>query len=576
MTKSDHEMPGRVHPGVAQMREQLKRGKVDRREFLRIVTLLGVSATVAYKMAGVEPAYAAMADTPFPADDPNARMGGILRVGMQVQKMEDPATYSWVEMSNQTRHILEHLAMTGPDNITRPMLAERWEASDDLKTWTFYLRKGVMWHNGDELTAEHIKWNFERWVDPALGSSNVGLSTFSSIVEEHDSGEKDDKGNPKMVKKIIPGSIEVVDKYTIRLNLKKPVLSVPEDCYNYPTAILHPSFKAPLSDNPIGTGPYTLAELEVGSKCILKRVTKTTDGKDFKYWGGKVYLDEIHYYNFDEDNQLTAFAGGDIDAIYEFGVEQAELAKSLEGNIIAARTAQALVFKMRVDSKPFDDVRVRRALAMAVDNAAAKALVYPEGGDVAENHHVAPIHPEYFALPPLKRDVEGAKKLLAEAGYPDGITVTVDVGNTDGPWHQTLAEAVRDQMKDAGITLNINVMPPSKYWEIWVSTPFGATAWTHRPLGTMVLSLGYRTGVPWNETGFANPEFDAALDEAEATLDVEKRRAKMEKVEKILQDAAVIIQPLWRPVYTIANKKVHGYPAHPTQYHQFNKVWLDA
>jgi peptide/nickel transport system substrate-binding protein len=576
MTKSDHEALRRVHPGVEKLRKQLKKGKVDRREFLRIVTLLGVSATVAYQMAGIEPAFAAMDDMPFPADDPNAKTGGILRIGMQVQKMEDPATYSWVEMSNQTRHSLEHLAMTGPDNITRPMLAERWEASDDLKTWTFYLRKGVMWHNGEELTAEHIKWNFERWVDPALASSNVGLSTFSSIVEEHDSGEKDDKGNPKMVKKIIPGSIEVVDSHTIRLNLKKAVLSVAEDCYNYPTAILHPSFSAPFSDNPIGTGPYMLAELEVGNRCILKRVTKTTDGKDFKYWGGNVHLDEIHYYNFDEDNQLTAFAGGDVDAIYEFGVEQAELAKSLDGNIVAARTAQTLCCKMRVDAKPFDDQRVRTALAMAVDNASVKALVYPEGGDVGENHHVAPIHPEYFALPPLKRDPEAAKKLLAEAGHPDGITVSIDVGNTDGPWHQTMVEAMRDQMKDAGITLNINVMPPSKYWEIWTSTPFGATAWTHRPLGTMVMSLGYRTGVPWNETAFASPEFDAALDAAEATLDVEKRTALMEKAEKILQDAAVVIMPLWRPVYTITAKKVHGYPAHPTQYHQFNKVWVDA
>ena len=104
-------------------------------------------------------------------------------------------------------------------------------------------------------------------------------------------------------------------------------------------------------------------------------------------------------------------------------------------------------------------------------------------------------------------------------------------------------------------------------------TPFGATAWTHRPLGTMVLSLGYRTGVPWNEVKYANPDFDAALDAAEAELDVDKRRALMEKVEKIIQDDAVMVQPLWRPVYTIASKSVHGYPPHPTQYHQFNKVW---
>lgn len=567
----------RLHPKAKEAMDLMEAGRMNRREFVRIAALTGLAAGTAYAMAGLaDPVMAAeTGNLPFPADEADAQSGGILKVAMQIQKMEDPATYSWVEMSNQTRHLLEYLAMTGPDNITRPMLAESWSASDDLKTWTFNIRKGVMWHNGDELTAEHIKWNIERWTDPAIGSSNVGLSSISALVEEVDSGEKDDKGNAKMVKKLRDGAITVVDSHTIQFNLAKPVLSFPEDMYNYPTAILHPSFKPPFSDNPIGTGAYMLAELAVGDKCILKRITKTTDGKDFNYWGGKVYLDEIHYYNFDEDNQLTAFAGGDVDAIYEFSIEQMELAKAVEGNIVAARTAQTLCCRMRVTEPPFDDIRVRKAIVMACDNAAIKALVYPEGGDIGENHHVAPVHPEYFELPPIKRDVEGAKALLKEAGK-ENLEVTIDVGNTDGPWHQAVAEAMRDQLKDAGITLNVNVMPASNYWEIWAKTGFGATAWTHRPLGTMVLSLGYRSGVPWNETAFASAEFDAALDAAEATLDVEERRAKMEKVEKILQDAAVMVQPLYRPVYTITSKKVHGYPAHPTQYHQFNKVWMSA
>lgn len=567
----------RLHPKAKEAKDLMEAGRMNRREFVRIAALTGLAAGTAYAMAGLpDPVMAAEMDNmPFPADDANAKEGGILKVAMQIQKMEDPATYSWVEMSNQTRHSLEHLAMTGPDNITRPMLAESWSASDDLKTWTFNIRKGVMWHNGDELTAEHIKWNVERWTDPAIGSSNVGLSSISALVEEVDSGEKDDKGNAKMVKKLRAGAINVVDSHTIQFNLAKPVLSFPEDMYNYPTAILHPSFKAPFSDNPIGTGAYSLAELAVGDKCILKRITKTTDGKDFNYWGGKVYLDEIHYYNFDEDNQLTAFAGGDVDAIYEFSIEQMELAKAVEGNIIAARTAQTLCCRFRITEAPFDDIRVRKAIVMACDNAAIKALVYPDGGDAGENHHVAPVHPEYFELPALKRDVEGAKALLKDAGK-ENLEITIDVGNTDGPWHQAVAEAMRDQLKDAGITLNVNVMPASNYWEIWDKTGFGATAWTHRPLGTMVLSLGYRSGVPWNETAFASPEFDAALDAAEATLDVDERRAKMETVEKILQDAAVMVQPLFRPVYTITSKNVNGYPAHPTQYHQFNKVWKSA
>jgi len=490
--------------------------------------------------------------------------------------MEDPATYSWVQMSNQSRQIVEYMVMTGVDNVTRPMLADKWEASPDLKTWTFTLRKGVMWHNGDELTSDHIKWNFERWCDPKVASSNIGLSTFASMTEDVDKGEKDDKGNAKKTKQLIAGSISTPDKYTITLKLSKPVLSVPEDLYNYPTAILHPSFKPPFHQNPIGTGPYRLAELKVGEKCILARVDKTTDGKDFNYWGGKVYLDEIQYLNYEASNQLAAMQSGQVDAIYEFTTDQMELAKSIPGaQILPARTAQTNVCRMQVDKKPFDNIKVRKALQMCLDRSAIKTLVYPDGGDVGEDHHVAPLHPEYFALPALKRDIAGAKALLKEAGI-ENLEVTCDVGNTEGPWQQQMVEAMKDQMAEAGIKLNPNVMPADKYWEIWDKTVFGATSWTHRPLGTMVLSLAYRTGVPWNESHYTNPAFDAALSDAEATLDVAARKAKMEKVEKILQDDAVILQSLWRPIYSVASKKVHGYPAHPTQYHQLNKVWVEA
>jgi peptide/nickel transport system substrate-binding protein len=548
MAKSDER---RIHPYIPNLIAQLEAHRVDRREFLRTATLLGLAAPVAYGIVGRVLGESAI---PRARAQGTPQKGGILRVGMEVQKMDDPATYSWVQMSNQTRHIAEYLAITGPDNVTRPMLAESWEASDDLKTWTFHLRQGVLWHNGEEFVADHVVWNVERWRNPDLGSSNIGLSTFASM-----------------------DSVEAVDKHTVRFNLNKPVLSAPEDCYNYPTAILHPSFKPPFSDNPIGTGPYTLGEpLAVGDRCILKRITQTADGKELKYWGEEPYLDEIHYYHYDADNQLTAFASGDVDTIYSFGIEQYDFAEALGAEIVAAQTAQTLCCRFKVTEPPFDDPKVRQALLKAADNAVYTDLVFQGRGEVGENHHVSPIHPEYFKLPMVERDVEGAKQLLEEAGHGSGLEISIDVGNTDGPWHQTVCEIWRDQLKDIGVTLNINVMPASKYWEIWDKTQFGATSWTHRPLGTMVLSLGYRTGVPWNETSYANPEFDAALDDAEATLDVEARQAKMEKVEKILQDDAVMLQPVWRPVFTIITAQVKNYPAHPTQYHQFNQVWLEA
>ena len=571
---ASHDNERRLHPKAKEALELMERGRLSRREFIRVAALTGLSAGAAYAMAGLpSPALAQAGELPFAADDPNAQKGGILRVAMQVQKMEDPATYDWTQMSNQTRHILEYLTMTGADNVTRPMLAEKWEASDDLKTWTFTLRQGILWHNGDEFNADDVVYNFTRWLDPAVASSNAGL--FAAMVEQVDTGEKDAEGKPVMTTRMIDGAVEKVDDYTVRLNLSQAVLSIPENLYNYPTAIVHRDFQPPFSDNPIGTGPFTLSQLTVGERCILTRILQTADGTDLNYWGGEVYLDEIHYFDFASENQLPAFASGDADSIYEFGVEQLEFARALDGDIVATPTAQTLVCRMNVTEEPFTDKRIRQAVVKAVDNQRIMELVYPEGAALGENHHVAPLHPEYFALPPLVRDVEAAKALLAEAGHPNGIEITINVGNTDGPWHQAVAEAMRDQLQDAGIRLNVNVMPQSKYWEVWTTAAMSATSWTHRPLGTMVLSLAYRAGVAWNETGYNNPEWEAALDAAEAVLDPEERSLKMESVERILQDDAIMVQALWRPVYFIKSKKVHSMTGHSTTYHQFNKVWIE-
>ena len=544
---------------------------MSRREFIRCATLLGMAAGTAYAIAGMSAPAMAGDTLPFPAVDRAAKKGGRLRIGEMVARMEDPATYNWNEMANQTRPMLEYLTMVGPDNVVRPMLIDAWQASADLKIWTLHVRNGVMWHNGEELTAEHVAWNIRRWSDPALGSSSLGLSTFAALTEF--TGDKDSKG--RALRRALKNGVEVIDRHTVRLHLAKPVLSVAEDCGEFCTLVVHPSFKAPLSHNPIGTGAYTLAELRVGDRCILKRITKTTGGGEFHYWGGDVYLDEIHFYHYEQENQTAALASGSVDAIYELPVEQIELAQSIPGaQILSVETAQTLCCRMQVDVKPFDDIRVRRAIVKAADNAAIKKLVFGEHGLVAYNFHVAPVHPEYFPLPPLVRDVAGAKRLLKEAGYDKGIDLAIVVGNNDGPWQQAACEALREQVKEAGINLAVTVVPAMKFWEIWTKVPFGATSWAHRPLGTMALAQAYRTGASWNESHFSDPEFDQALSDAEATIDVTARKAKMQKVEKIMQDAAVVVQPMWRPVFMLASGKVHGYKPHTARQMQLNKVWM--
>lgn len=490
---------------------------------------------------------------------------------MRAQEMTDPATFDWTEKSNVARQFLEYLTITGPDNITRPYLCERWAASDDLKTWTLYLRRGVKWSNGDEFNANDVVFNFERWLDPKTGSSNLGL--FSAMVTATDTGKKDAQGKPLISKSMTPGAVEKIDDYTVRLHLNRPELAIPQSLYSYPTAIVHRNFEkegSNLARNPVGTGPFMLKQQVVGEKAVLVK----RNPKD--YWGDEVYLDGITYIDHGDDPAagLAALASGQVDLVHESFVEQIDVVKSIPtAQIYEAVTAHTGVARMQVDKKPFGDVRLRTAVRICQDHQRLLEVAYRGRGAPAEDHHVARIHPEYTRMPLPKQDYARAKKLLAEAGYPNGIDLKIDC-KKEPPWEVAVTQALVEMCKPVGIRIKINLMPSTQYWEIWNKTDFGFTSWAHRPLGVMVLNLAYRSGVPWNETHYNNPEFDKTLDIASATLGVNERRKYMAKLQKMLQDDAIIAQPLWRSIFAAGHKKVQGYKLHPANYHQMNKVWI--
>ncbi len=114
--------------------------------------------------------------------------------------------------------------------------------------------------------------------------------------------------------------------------------------------------------------------------------------------------------------------------------------------------------------------------------------------------------------------------------------------------------------------MKLNVVPGAEYWENWTKVPFGCTIWSHRPLGLMILDLAYRSGVPWNETGYSNPEFDRLLDEADGTIDIAKRREVIGKLEEMMHEDGPVAQPLWCTLFTFWHKSVLGYIMHPSQY----------
>jgi peptide/nickel transport system substrate-binding protein len=578
----------KIHPYLPKLLEQFRDGKVDRREFLRTSTLLGLSAGTAFTLAGCddkeEVAEAPAEETveeevvEAPAEEPAAAGEKIVRISMRVPAVDNPATYSWVYDSNITRQVCDYLTRTGTDNVTRPWLLDRWEASDDLKTWTLYLKQGVKWSNGDEFNADHVIWNLTRWLDESVGSSVLGLMK-GYMLAEFDTGETNEDGSPKIGTRLwSDNAIEKVDDYTVRLNCQEPQLAVPEHLFHYPALILHPSENGVFGVGSIGTGAFSLTELEVGKKAVLHR----RDG----YWGTPAKLDVVEFIDHGDDAAaaVQAIASQQVDGMYEAQTTQyAALQKIEHIQIHQVATGQTGIARMQPthadmtdpanQAAVFADPRVRKAMRLALDTEKLLQVGHLGLGLPGEHHHVCPIHPEYAKLEFMKQDIEGAKALLAEAGYPNGFNAEIFC-KSDPDWEPITVQAMAEMWKQAGANIKINVLPSSQYWDIWnaPTAPFAFTPWTHRPLGVMVLGLAYRTGVPWNEAFWSNAEFDALLAKAEGTLDVEARRAIMVDIETLMQEVGPACQPLWRAVFTVMAKRVTGFEIHPT-YYMFAEEW---
>lgn len=407
-----------------------------------------------------------------------------------------------------------------------PELATEWAPSADLKAWTLKLRPGVVFHDGSTFDAEDVVYSLKRMIDPEFDSP---VRAVLGIISD----------------------VKAIDPLTVEIDLSVGEADLPVLLADYRALMTPTDSKATIGQQPIGTGPFKVEALDPEGTTVL--------AANERYFFGRPLLDRIEIAAIsDSAARVQALLAGQIDMLLSVDAKQAPL---FAGNpdFVSQRvpTGDWNAITMRVNEKPFDDPRIRKALRIAVDREALTRLVVGEGGGtVSCDTPVWPGDP-YRWEGDCKRDVAGAKALLAEAGYPDGIDVEVFTSDVEENM-VAIVEAYQAQAAEAGIRVKLTLSAASGFWDdVWMKKPMFVDSWGQRP-AAQVLNEVYRSTASWNSTAYDNPAFDSLLDKARSEPDFEKRKAMYVDLQKLLFEDGGNFIPYHKNLLRIMRSNVKG------------------
>ena len=464
---------------------------------------------------------------------PTFSPSGTLRVAMQPIVQTDPAQISSDSEVLVASHVYDYLVDVDPTSKILPRLARSWQISADGLTYTLDLAEGVEFHDGSPFTAKDVVWTFNRLRDPTGGFPTVDL--YSNIDNITSSGD-----------------------LQVTFKLKQPNPFFLYDLSDNHALILKEGTTDPTKFN--GTGPFVVSNYSPEDRIELKA--------NEHYWiKDEPRLAGLQVIFFSDDTAMVdALRGGQVDLVMRLATPLYESLKN--ENIISLFSIPSNKFdvvRLRADRAPGNDPRVIQALKLATDRETLFKLIQQGYGAVGRDSPIGPMYRAYYSeqTPLPARDVAAARKLLVDAGYPNGLKLTLYTPDTEN--RPVLAVALKDQWAAAGINVDVKVEPESVYYgdNGWLEVDLGITGWGSRPYPQFYLDVMLVCNAKWNESHFCDPEFDKLAKTAGTTLKEDERIMAYQEIQRILIERGPIIVPYFSATNAAISNRFNDFQLNP-------------